>query len=223
MSGSLYFLRKKQLKHSLYIHDDMEKARLWAYNLATEIEQKLWQMETGVPASELFPATPGNSCQYCPVARECGQEQKAPEDTVKTVDAPKTYEDAIALAKEIQRQDAFLGAMKEALKAFVKECGPVTADGNQWDFCPSDSWTIPAEGKRQLAKQLTEKGVNPWTIFNLGSTDLKSLKKAMNWSDSQFEEQMRKASAKIKTTKSFKSKKVTATKEPEESKLPEAV
>lgn len=70
--GSLYFLRFKKESKFLYTVKEMEKARLWAYNLAKDIQSKL-SLVKGMPElkDDLFPATPTNNCSHCTFALEC--------------------------------------------------------------------------------------------------------------------------------------------------------
>lgn len=70
--GTLYFLRFKKASSRLFDKVDMEFARLWALNLANEINFKLKQYQMNPTQSiHLFPAKPSNKCSYCPFAYQC--------------------------------------------------------------------------------------------------------------------------------------------------------
>lgn len=72
MKGMLYFLRFKKRYKYTFNKDDTEKARLWAYNLAMEIEEKLFLAEIDPSAIDrLFPAKPSSYCRHCPFSIEC--------------------------------------------------------------------------------------------------------------------------------------------------------
>ncbi|RKJ49622.1 PD-(D/E)XK nuclease family protein, partial [Butyricicoccus sp. 1XD8-22] len=70
--GSLYFLRFKRESRFLYTVKEMEESRLWAYNLAKDIQGKL-TLAKAMPElkDELFPATPSSFCSHCPIALDC--------------------------------------------------------------------------------------------------------------------------------------------------------
>lgn len=88
-------------------------------------------------------------------------------------------EDAVALAKEIERYEAALKIMKEKLKAFVQLNGPVQANGKVWDFIPSSTWKFSAEQLKALAGMMVFEGLNPYDYLSLSSNAIKKLK----WSE----------------------------------------
>lgn len=70
--GHLYFLRFKKQSFSVFGLEEMEKARVWAYTLAKEIQDKVAKIkEQPNLVFELFPATPQSFCSHCPFAYEC--------------------------------------------------------------------------------------------------------------------------------------------------------
>lgn len=73
--GSLFFLRFKQASRHAFTPEDMEQARLWAYNLAREINTNL-TVHDMMPdqATKIFPAKPSSDCKHCPFAFECMKE-----------------------------------------------------------------------------------------------------------------------------------------------------
>lgn len=72
--GRLYFLRFRQESNFLYTAKEMEESRLWAYNLAKEIQGNL-ALAKAMPdlKDELFPSTPTAFCSHCPFAMSCFQ------------------------------------------------------------------------------------------------------------------------------------------------------
>lgn len=74
MIGRLFFLRFRRESNFRFTQKEMEEARVWALNLAKEIQGKLELLEA-MPdmKDELFPATPSSFCSHCPFAIECYQ------------------------------------------------------------------------------------------------------------------------------------------------------
>lgn len=72
VKGSLYFLRFNKEKKYFFRLEDMERARQWAYELASEIESSLFIMDI-MPErkDEIFPAKPSGACSHCPFAITC--------------------------------------------------------------------------------------------------------------------------------------------------------
>lgn len=72
VTGHLYFLRfKKDITH-VFSEEDAEKARQWAYDLAQEINSKLFLLDL-MPEKEdeIFPPRPSSACHNCPFVIEC--------------------------------------------------------------------------------------------------------------------------------------------------------
>lgn len=77
VEGSLYFLRyQKESKHFFDIAE-MEKARVWAADLAREILGKLELLDF-LPEryGDIFPYRPSRSCSHCPFALACHKDLK---------------------------------------------------------------------------------------------------------------------------------------------------
>lgn len=106
-------------------------------------------------------------------------------------------EDAIALAKEIERYEAAVKIMKDKLKAYVKLNGPVKANGKVWDFMTSYSWEFEPDSLKALAGMMTLSEINPFEYLNLSSTAIKKLK----WSD----ELLSQYGKKVPSSSSFRS------------------
>lgn len=72
VEGVLYFLRYQKESSHAFTAEDMEKARLWALEMANEINKKLERLDI-LPHEykKLFPAKPSRVCRHCPFAKEC--------------------------------------------------------------------------------------------------------------------------------------------------------
>ena len=72
VEGSLYFLRFQRESRHTFNHQDMERSRQWALDLAENIERKLFLLDAGLgKVDDLFPATPSSKCSHCPFVIEC--------------------------------------------------------------------------------------------------------------------------------------------------------
>lgn len=72
VEGSLYFLRFRRKSRFIYDKEEMNEARLWALNLANEIDSKLFLLDIQASNPEmLFPAKPSSYCGHCPFAIKC--------------------------------------------------------------------------------------------------------------------------------------------------------
>ncbi|ALX47727.1 RecB family exonuclease [Lentibacillus amyloliquefaciens] len=72
VEGVLYFLRYQKESSRAFTVDGMETARLWALEVAGEINKKLELLDI-LPHEykKLFPAKPSRVCRHCPFAKEC--------------------------------------------------------------------------------------------------------------------------------------------------------
>ncbi|WP_040980444.1 MULTISPECIES: PD-(D/E)XK nuclease family protein [Oceanobacillus] len=70
--GSYYFLRFRRESNYLFTEKEMEEARLWALNVANEINEKL-DLYHFYPDKykDIFPAKPSRFCKHCPFAANC--------------------------------------------------------------------------------------------------------------------------------------------------------
>ena len=111
----------------------------------------------------------------------------------------KSYQEAIDLANEIERYEAAVKQMKEALKAFVEKVGlPVDTGEKIWDFSSSESWSFSPENLKALASEILLMGFNPWEYLDLGSRAISKL---------NLTQDVLGQYGKAKTTKRFASKK----------------
>lgn len=110
-----------------------------------------------------------------------------------------TIQEAVQIANEIERYEAALKQMKDALKAFVEETGlPVDTGEKLWDFSVSTSWDFSADNLKALATEILLLGHNPWEYLELGSRAISKL---------NLSPDMLKQYGEEKTTRRFASRK----------------
>ncbi len=71
ITGAYFFLRWRKWVSYTFTMSEAEKARRWAYEFARRIEQRLFLLDIGEPAGQLFPAKPSRLCRHCPFAIKC--------------------------------------------------------------------------------------------------------------------------------------------------------
>lgn len=81
---------------------------------------------------------------------------------LKVIERVDTVEEAVQLANEIERLETILKTMKEQLKAYVDQNGPVETQDKIWDYAVSASWKFEAESLKELAQSIAVEGENPW-------------------------------------------------------------
>ncbi|MGE7924729.1 hypothetical protein ACQKND_16320 [Viridibacillus arvi] len=85
---------------------------------------------------------------------------------------PKNFDEAIKLAKEIERLETTVKSMKDNFKSFVEEYGAVETDFERWDFYPSVSWAFDKESTKEIARTLILEGTDPWDLIKFAPKDL---------------------------------------------------
>ncbi|SHF15696.1 PD-(D/E)XK nuclease superfamily protein [Desulforamulus putei DSM 12395] len=191
--GRLVFLRTGETREHLYTPEDIEKARRWAYDTALDIQQKIYALNCGGNLDELFPATPGDVCEYCGYAEECAKLADILEDDPGEFVSMKEAE---KYGREICRLERAADLMKERLKQYVEKNGPVPVGKKQWDLVISQYWKFPQEAMKKAEEKMKDQNIDPLTVFSLTATGLKKL----NWTDKEIAE----LGASIKPTKNFK-------------------
>lgn len=174
-----------------YTSAEMEEARRWALALATEIEDKVAELNLldGGEDEHLFPAIPGKHCQTCSHASLCIKSVHI--EPVKIEDEL----DAQRVAAEVIRLESAATEMKEHLKAWAKEHGAIAVGDSRFDFVPSVSWNIDAEKLYELCSDLHDSGVDVFQYLTLTAANLKK----MGVTDAQLQ-----LYGKQKTTKTFR-------------------
>jgi hypothetical protein len=193
--GILRFVRYKETKEAhLYTAKDMETARKWALDRANIIELKLAQLEAGEDPGKLFPENPESGlCMYCSFTQGCsGGNAELPGEI-------KTYEDAVKVGARAMQLKAELDRLQDMLKNYCKKTGNSVLVGSQ-EFTKTEytRWSFSSKAKKEMAEAMLENDINPWEIFNLGSSDIKKLKK-YGWNEDALEAFGRK-----RTSESFR-------------------
>lgn len=198
VDGVLRFLRFKRCsKRHTYTAEEMEEARIWAYNLACDIESRLGQLEFGGEPEKLFPANPeSGQCKYCNFAHECQKQSESKESSItcSVMDLEKgelkinLLEEAVEIAAEILRLKAAHDKLQDALKDYCKRTGDVVKVADQqYGFSTSITWSFSPEQKKEIAKAIAENGINPWDIVAIGSTQLKDKRlEVLGWDETTY-------------------------------------
>ncbi|CVK18415.1 PD-(D/E)XK nuclease family protein [Sporomusa sphaeroides] len=156
-----------------YTLEEMEKARIWAFRLAEDIEDKVaeWNMSGGIDgmSDSLFPAAPGKHCQYCRHAGLCIKSVSF--DPVPVTDRA----DAERVAAEVIRLEAALDDMKDRLKVWAKENGDIPVGDAAFSFVPSVSWHMEADKLYELCTELHDAGVDVFQYLTLTAANLKKM------------------------------------------------
>ena len=175
----------------IYTGIEMEEARKWALTLATEIEDKVAELNLldGGDDVNLFPAIPGKHCQTCSHASLCIKSVQI--NPVKIDDEV----DAQRVAAEVIRLESATSEMKEHLKAWAKEHGAIAIGDSSFEFVPSISWNIDAEKLYDLCSELHDRGLDVFQYLTLTAANLKK----MGVTDAQLQ-----LYGKQKTTKTFR-------------------
>lgn len=79
----------------------------------------------------------------------------------------KTRQEAINIANEIERYEAALKQLKDALKKYVDANGPVDTGDKIWDFTTSTSWSFTPENLKMLATEIFARGFDPWEYLDI--------------------------------------------------------
>lgn len=174
-----------------YTSVEMEESRRWAITLATEIEDKVAELNLldGGEDEHLFPAIPGKHCQTCSHASLCIKSVHI--EPVKIDDEL----DAQRVAAEVIRLESATSELKEHLKAWAKEHGAIAVGDSRFDFVSSVSWNIDAEKLYELCSDLHDSGMDVFQYLTLTAANLKK----MGVTDAQLQ-----LYGQQKTTKTFR-------------------
>jgi hypothetical protein len=100
------------------------------------IWKKIWKSqieadysETMQTKSEAWPATPGKHCTFCPYSTECASALRAQKANLVVTDEKS----ALATLREISLFEEAVKTMKEALKPYVSEYGPIETGPGKYD------------------------------------------------------------------------------------------
>jgi len=175
----LVFLRSGNVLEHVYTPTDgIREAHAWALNIANDIRERLYKVQSSGDLRELFPARPGPHCGYCGWAHDCtGEEINVPGQVT-------AFKEAETVARSILRLEGALDVLKERLRAFVEKNGPVVVDNKEFRLSPSRYWKWPQEALAQAVAAMEREGVDPLTVLSLTGTGLKKL----GWSEEKCRE-----------------------------------
>lgn len=107
-------------------------------------------------------------------------------------------EEAVNLANEINRLEAITKKMKDDLKSFVEQNGPVETQTEVWGYTEAVSYSFNGVQLKTVAENLVLDGHNPWELLSISASNLKKT----GWNESYLETLGQK-----KITRRFGSKK----------------
>jgi putative RecB family exonuclease len=171
--GRLVFLRSGRVTEHFYSEEDIEAARLWCLENASEIQKRLIELDNNKPFT-VFPPQPGHLCKYCTWSAECKNEA--------TPVVPETMEQAQELAAKILQVEASLGTMKDHLKTFITANGPVPVDDKQFYFKKSVNWRWNKDALQKAYQDLEQSGKDPFDVFGITAAKLKKT----SWDEKQL-------------------------------------
>jgi hypothetical protein len=90
-----------------------------------------------------------------------------------------TQVEAVTMANEILRLEAAVKEMKNQLKGYVEEYGPVETNDQVWDFNESISWSFNGDKLKEIMTMIALDGFNPWEMISLSKRSLDKL----GWQD----------------------------------------
>jgi len=177
VKGTLVFLRTGEEFSHDYTSVETDEARQWALTVAQDIQEKLYRVSRGEDHGDLFPSTPGDACRYCGFASECidGRLYPVPGEV-------RTPQEAEFLAREIFRLESALTQMKDSLKTYVKNCGPVVVDKRQFTMSQSTWWKWNRQAVSSAIDKIQSMNLDPNDYLSLSAYHLKRL----GWTDAEI-------------------------------------
>lgn len=167
--GKLVFLRTGNVSEHLFSPEDIEAAREWAIKAVYEIQSRIISLQNGADASDVFPQTKGTACEGCSWAQECIRPEKLP-DTINS------YDDAVAISKEIICLEETVNQKKEMLKNFIETTKkPVVVGSKEFALVTSQYWKWPVEAVRKAFEELQSKGLDPFEVLTITASTLKKV------------------------------------------------
>ncbi len=170
VKGQLAFLRHRQnTEPHIFTPEEMETARKWAFDKATEILNKLVRCKNS-DYTKWFPATPGEHCEYCGYAFRCLGYGPLPDP-----EEGQDYQQMQAFARETLRVEAALKQMKDRIKEYVQLCGSVELDKKQYVVEKPAYWKWDKNSLSHAFSKMLQEGRNPFELISLNATNLKKL------------------------------------------------
>jgi len=169
VQGNLIFLRSGNIISHQYTHKEMESARVWALETATEIQKKIMAVQKSENPNEVFPTKHGEACEFCGWSKYCTDDfLSIPEEIV-------THEQAREVAKKIILLESSANQLKAILKPYVDICGSVRIDKKEFRFVDAGYWRWNAKAIKSAYEDIKSSNKNPFEYFTISSYGLKKL------------------------------------------------
>ncbi len=136
-------------------------------DVVQETEQELIAAIDRLASLKTWPATPGEGCAICGFAAEC------PALKGDEIRACATPDDALKVAAQLIVLEKRVSELKEMLKAYCAQAGPVNVNGIQWGHIKTASQSI--EDVKAFAERLQAAKLDPWGYLTADGRKLKSL------------------------------------------------
>ena len=150
-----HYLRTRRTVRVALTRDDAAETLVWARALAGRIAAALAAPDD--PGA--FPATPSTACNTCPWVNRCPAGLAALEAMVEGA-IPDDAE-ARRLAGLLLTGEARVGRLRERLKLYLEDRGPLRIDGLEFGFFP----TRGRHDAAAVARVLSDVGLDPWQIL----------------------------------------------------------
>ncbi|MGE5572984.1 MAG: PD-(D/E)XK nuclease family protein [Bacteroidota bacterium] len=132
-----------------------------------QTEEELIAAVDRLAGMKAFPATPGEGCAICGFASEC------PALKGDEIRACATPEDAGKVAARLIVLEKRADELKQMLKDYCAQAGPVSVNGVQWGHIKTTSQGI--EDVKTFAERLQAAKLDPWSYLAADGRKLKSL------------------------------------------------
>lgn len=86
-----------------------------------------------------------------------------------------TEDEAVAMAKELERLETVVRQLKTKLSEYVAEKGAIEVEDGIWDFGTNVRIKYTPKALESLALYIQHIGENPFNVFSLTRTNLKKL------------------------------------------------
>lgn len=86
-----------------------------------------------------------------------------------------TEEEAILIAKELERLNSVVNQLKDKLKGYVTEHGSVKTDDNEWNIFPYERFAFDSKAILNLTEYLQYLGKDPFDYLSVNNRELKKL------------------------------------------------
>lgn len=84
-------------------------------------------------------------------------------------------EEAILIAKELERLNSVVNQLKDKLKTYVAEHGAVKTEDNEWNIFPYERFAFSSKAIMNLVEYLQYLGKDPFDYLSVNNRELKKL------------------------------------------------